>query len=267
MKTAYRGSGQGERVGVIPAAGFATRIGPLPCSKEIYPLGCREEVLDGDIRHDVACRGLLESMRAADVDRVYVIVRTGKWDIPAYLGSGASFGLKMAYLVTDQTPGAPFTVDLSYPFVKNTLILFGFPDIIFSPRDAFLQLLSRQRSSGGDLVLGLYTAHNRHKMDMVAVDDRGRVVELIIKPVSTSLSYTWIIAVWTGVFTSFMHDFLSRASAAVVTEKREMFVGNVIHAWMQEGFPVETVIFPNGNYLDIGTPEDLKRAARTKFKD
>jgi len=28
-----------EVVGIIPASGRATRIAPLPCSKELYPVG------------------------------------------------------------------------------------------------------------------------------------------------------------------------------------------------------------------------------------
>jgi glucose-1-phosphate thymidylyltransferase len=267
MKNVSRnGLAAGERFGVIPAAGYATRIGSLPCSKEIYPIGCWKDS-NGEIRHDTACRTLLESMCMADVDRVYVVVRKGKWDIPAYLGSGAGLGLHLAYLVTDRTPGAPFTVDQAFPFVKDATVLFGFPDIVFRPRDAFLQLLRRQQSSKGDIVLGLFTAHNSHKMDMVSVDDRGRVTELMIKPLSTALIHTWIIAVWTSVFTRFIHDYLSRCSMPSGGGKEELFLGDVIRAWMQEGFPVETVIFEGGKYFDIGTPDDLNRATIAKFED
>jgi glucose-1-phosphate thymidylyltransferase len=67
-------------VGLIPAAGQGTRIGLLPCSKEVYPIGydqCREG------RPNAVSHYLLEKMQSAGIKKVYIILREGKWDIPA----------------------------------------------------------------------------------------------------------------------------------------------------------------------------------------
>jgi glucose-1-phosphate thymidylyltransferase len=48
--------------------------------------------------------------------------------------------------------------------------------------------------------------------------------------------------------------------------KREMFVGDVIQAAIENGMQVDPVIFKDGNYVDIGTPEDLIRAVQTMGK-
>ncbi|WP_373498637.1 NDP-sugar synthase [Desulfococcus sp.] len=249
------------RIGLIPAAGAASRISPLPCSKEIYPMGFRCEPGQG-IKPKAACHALLESMAIAHAERVYMVLRSGKWDIPAYLGNGALYGLNLAYLVTDPTPGVAFTVDCAFPFVQNHVVLFGFPDIVFTPNDAFVRLLDRQQASGAGVVLGLYRAQRSHKMDMVEIDSAGRVREILIKPPATTLEHAWIIAVWTGVFTRFMHAYLSEASAPDRSENKELHIGAVIRAYMGEGFVVETVIFDNGQYVDIGTPEDLIAAVK-----
>jgi len=45
-------------------------------------------------------------------------------------------------------------------------------------------------------------------------------------------------------------------------ENRELFVGDVIQAAIHNDLRVETVPFPNGAYLDIGTPGDLVKAVR-----
>jgi len=42
-----------------------------------------------------------------------------------------------------------------------------------------------------------------------------------------------------------------------VPEQRELFVGNVIQAAIENNLNVEGVVFPHDSYLDIGTPEDL----------
>jgi len=254
-----------EIIGLVPAGGQANRIAPLPCSKELYPIGFRPVAEDGSLRPKAVCHYLLEKMRLAGATKAYIILRQGKWDIPAYLGDGAMLDMHLAYLMMNLPFGAPYTLDQAYPFIQDALIVFGFPDIIFQPEDAFVRLLARQAATKADVVLGLFPADQPQKMDMVDLDEDDRIRQIVIKPCHTHLHDTWIIAVWTPVFTRFMHEYL----VAVQTEynqdngssrRRELFVGDVIQAAIQTGLQIETVRFPNGDYLDIGTPEDLVKA-------
>ena len=208
-------------------------------------------------------------MRLAGVTKVYVVLREGKWDIPAYLGDGTMLDMHLAYLMMHLPFGAPYTLDQAYPFVQDTLVAFGFPDIVFQPDDAFVRLLARQTTTDADVVLGLFPAHQPHKMDMVELDGSdGRIRSIVIKPTQTHLHYTWIIAVWTPAFTHFMHEYLAAIQEARddadgdAPEQRELFVGDVIQAAIHDDLRVEAVFFPDGNYLDIGTPDDLVRAVR-----
>jgi glucose-1-phosphate thymidylyltransferase len=260
-----------EVVGLMPAGGQATRIAPLPCSKELYPVGFRSTGEDHNLRPKVVCHYLLERYRRAGATKTYIILRQGKWDIPTYLGDGDIVGMDLAYLMMGLPFGAPYTLDQAYPFVQEALIVFGFPDIIFRPEDAFIQLLDQQAKSKADIVLGLFLADQPHKMDMVALDDDGRVNQIVIKPAQTSLRYTWIIAVWTPTFTQFMHEYLLAAQTDSIqtgtthglSEQKELFVGDVIQAAIEAGLQVEKVFFPDGFYLDIGTPDNLIKAIRT----
>jgi glucose-1-phosphate thymidylyltransferase len=257
-----------EIVGLLPAAGQATRIAPLPCSKELYPIGLRHVEGERSPRPKVACHYLLEKMRLAGVTKVYIVLRKGKWDIPAYLGDGAMLDMHLAYLMMRLPFGAPYTLDQAYPFVHNALVVFGFPDIVFRPDDAFVQLLSHQATTHADVVLGLFPTDQSQRMDMVELDDDGRVRQIVIKPSQTNLRYTWIIAVWTPIFTRFMHRHLAavqdsdkRSDAVVsVPPQREWFVGDVIQAAVHGGLRVEAVPFPDGDCLDIGTPDNLVKA-------
>lgn len=251
-----------EIIGLIPAGGFGTRIAPLPCSKEIFPLGFQYSAKNKEIRPKVACHYLLEKMAKANANKAYVILRPEKWDIPLYLRNGKGIGINIAYLITDPNSGTPYTVDHAYHFIENALILFGFPDIIFGPNDAFVRLMDRYNACGADIVLGLYRAHQPQKMDMVRLNRAGRIVEIVIKPCSTDLEYTWITAVWTSRFTHFMHTYLSGFSINQVGKRKELYIGDVIQAGLKEGISVETVIFDNETYVDIGTPEDLIKAVK-----
>ncbi len=199
-------------------------------------------------------------MSIAGIERCYVILREGKWDIPERLLDGNVFGLNLAYLVIRRSHGTPYTLDFAWPFIQAAYIAMGFPDILFQPADAFSRMLSHQSASKADIVLGLFQAGTPSQMDMVETDVRGRVLNIVIKPESTSLVNTWILAVWSPVFSRYMHDYLARKD---ITEDtfRELYVGHVIQSAITDGLKVESVLFEGGRYLDIGTPEDLQRAA------
>ncbi len=252
-------------IALIPAAGQARRLGPLPCSKEVLAVGWHRQ--GGRLRPKVVSQYLLERLRAAGIERAYLILRPGKWDIPAFLGDGTAAGMALGYLMMGPPYGSPYTLDQAYPFVAGRRIALGFPDIVFEPADAYARLLAHQERSGADVVLGLFPAQSPEKMDMVETDRQGRVREIHIKPRATALRLTWIIAVWTAAFSRFMHahlaEILEAVRAGVYPDRdrpREPHVGDVLRAALGAGMVVEALRFEQGWCLDIGTPKDLDRA-------
>jgi glucose-1-phosphate thymidylyltransferase len=142
--------------------------------------------------------------------------------------------------------------------VQDSLVAFGFPDIVFQPEDAYEQLLARQAATNADVVIGLFPAVNPQQIDTVNLGQDGRIRQIDINPANTTLHYTWIIALWTPVFTQFIHAYLS----SVVSERPELSVGEVLQAAIDQKLHVNSVIFPKGTYLDIGTPDDLVKATQ-----
>lgn len=261
-----------EVVGLIPAGGEATRLAPLPLSKELFPIGFRRVNDQWGIRPKPVCLYLLESLRLAGIENAFVVLRRGKWDLPAYLGDGRAFGLNLAYLMLGLPYGVPYTLDQAYPFVRHSLVAVGFPDVIFQPADAFVKLLDRQAATGAEVVLGLFPTDQPQKADMVEVGDDGRVYRIEIKPEQTHLRYTWMIAVWTPTFTQFMHEYLKTSQAAASetgapppgAAERELYLGDIVQQAIAENLLVESVCFHHGACLDIGTPDDLVRAVYDK---
>ncbi|MGI9305094.1 MAG: sugar phosphate nucleotidyltransferase [Gammaproteobacteria bacterium] len=249
-------------IGIIPAAGQATRIAPLPCSKELYPVGFDQSKK----RPKAACEFLLGQMRAAGAARAFIVIRDGKWDIPAYFGDGARLDMELGYLMMNAPHGAPYTVDQAYAFVGEAHVVFGFPDILIQPDDAFVRLAARQREGGAEIVLGVFPAAAPDKVDMVDVADDGSVRNIVIKPKTTELSHCWLIALWTPVFGAFMHDHLALRLEQIEASGAEIFVGDVIQAAIEDGIKVDSVAFDE-RYIDIGTPDDLVSAVREQFGD
>lgn len=259
-----------EVVAVLPAAGRSRRLAPLPCSKEILPVGLGAiSGCDGK-GPKVVSHYLLECLQQAGVHKGYVVIRQGKWDIPAYWGDGGRLGMDLAYVVIEDSSGPPDTIDRAYPFVRDKIVAFGFPDIIFRPTDVFAKLLARIGRRSVDVVLGIFPAHDSKAMDMIDIDARGRVCALELKPRKTRLQYAWLCAVWTPVFTIFLHEFLRstkrKPSARFIKNCRidpqgDIPVGAVLQAALRARLKVEAVTFPAGRYIDIGTPEGLTKAS------
>ncbi len=246
-------------VGLIPCGGHATRISPLPCSKELLPVGLRR-IPDGSLRPKVVSHFLLEKMHHGGVRKVFFILRNGKWDIPQYYGDGSRIGMDVGYLMMGRPHGPPYTLDQAYPFICDSRVAFGFPDILFEPDDAYKRAFKRLSATRAAIVLGLYPAHKKWKWHAVATDRKGRVKEVRMNRSSTKPGLGWVFAVWTSKFTKFLHENLAARNRGdgLATE---LTVGEVIQAAIDAGLPVQSVIFPNRNYLDIGTPENLQRIA------
>ena len=252
-------------IGLIPAGGNASRISPLPCSKELYPIGFRSDN-DNELKPKVVSHNLLEKMRLADITKAFIILRKGKWDIPAYFGDGKMLDMNLAYLMMDLPFGVPYTLDQAYPFIQDDTVALGFPDILFDPDDAYRSLILKKAETNADIVLGLFPAGNPHKTDMVEMNDKGQILGLHIKPEQTQLTYTWQIAIWTPVFSRYMHDYVSNIKENTnVNHQKELFVGDVIQAAILDDMRVDSVLFKDGSCLDIGTPEDLLKAVTENY--
>jgi glucose-1-phosphate thymidylyltransferase len=254
------GAADRDVVGLIPAGGHASRISPLPCSKELYPVGLPTP--EGPSAPRVAAQYLIDKMREASIRRVFIVLRQGKWDIPAYFGDGSASGLHIGYLMLGAPFGVPFTLNQASPFVQDATVAFGFPDILFDSVNPFSVLLRRQSESGADVTLGLLPAtHARSREDRVQLDGGGTVARIFLNPPESSLEYSWAIAVWKPSFTRFLREYVeTRLSTG--GQGTELSVGHSFQTGLEAGLQVDGVIVGNAPYVDIGTPAGLQKAIR-----
>ena len=258
--------------GIIPAGGRASRISPLPCSKEIIPMGFRK-MPDGSKKPKVVSHYLLEKYKKGGADRTFFILKPGKWDIPAYYLDGKAVNMPLAYLTMDLPYGVPYTIDQAYSFVKEDLIMLGFPDILFKEKKAFQQKKEALKEYKADIILGLFPVTGQkqaQKCDMVSWDKSTKSInQIIIKPNETKLDKCWLTALWKPAFTDFMHQFLKEdlTMRKLNPNLPELFMGHVIQAAMQSNLVVRGIYFENENYIDIGTPDDFAKAQNGYLTD
>jgi len=244
-----------EIIGIIPAGGTASRMGKLPCSKEVFPIVTKE----GKIV--TASSNLLRYFSLAGISKTFFILRKGKWDIPEYYGDGSDFGVHISYLMMNLPFGTPFTINQAYSFLKNEIVALGFPDILFEPEDAFIHLKSKLISGDAEIALGIVPAIHNKQSDMIEFDENGNIRNLIIKQNRSDLLYGWFIALWRPQFSKFMNEFLTGLLRNNSDGKikiadgsyREIYVGDVIQEAINKGMKTDYVLFRDGYYVDIGT--------------
>lgn len=251
-----------ECVGIVPCGGKATRLGHLPCSKELLPINFNTK--NAKII-SVVSEYLLHYYTVANIQQIFMIISPGKWDIPAYYGTGSKFSAKLGYLIVDIPFGVPFTINQAYPFVKNSLVALGFPDIIMEPNHVFKKLIDLAKNTEADIILGLFPVTKPNKWDMIEFDTKQNIKSIVIKENRTDLSYGWSVAVWKPAFTEFLNHYLTQilkenTEGKIQTSNglRELYIGDVIQAAKMNGLKLSYEIFEQGHCIDIGTPEDLQ---------
>jgi glucose-1-phosphate thymidylyltransferase len=220
-------------VGVIPAAGYATRLQPLEGSKEVYRVGGRP-LMDY----------VVERMRAAPCDELRVVTRPDKHDVIEHC----------AEIRADVVEAVPATLAESIALGLDGLeghdvALIGLPDTIWEPADGFVQLLAALDDET-EAVLGLFTSPEPERSDVVSLDPSGRITAVRVKPEEPGSDLIWGCAA-------------ARAGALAGVEHRA-WPGEHFHDLALEGRVCGVNL--GSEYLDVGTEEALRRA-ETRFAE
>jgi len=247
----------GGIVGLIPAAGVARRLGGLPQSKEILPVIFGSTQADNSAVTKPVCTHLLEGLSTAGVNKVFIVLRAGKWDVPATLAENPVPGVDLSYIVIEDSAGVPWTLDRAYSFVRGSDVVMGFPDILIRPRSFYRRLVDELRAGRSDVVLGVLPTTNPSKVDVVQISDHGKVHSIRPKPDDLTVAKAWIAAAWRPSFSDYLHDYLVNSPIGSSTQG-EMQIGDILAASLTE-LDVRAVEFDNGHFIDIGTPEDMAR--------
>lgn len=243
-------------IGLIPAAGRATRMGDLPFSKELLPLANKSDLpRDPESEPAVAIDFALETLSEAGVGETCIVIAPGKWDIPTHAGDGSRSGQAIAYVLADASPSVPASLDKAWPLTRQRQVVLLFPDIVFAPRQALKSIVTESHESDADLILALVPASSGEKIDIVAVADDGLVQKVTPKPGKEHSGWTWVAATWNHNFSELLHNMLQTENIVV---QRELYVGDVINTAIDTGLCVRALSFPDGQSFDLGTPDELQ---------
>jgi glucose-1-phosphate thymidylyltransferase len=241
----------GEFVGIIPAAGIASRLKPSRYAKELLPVAY---LVDDHASATMPVPVITLSLRAlktACVRRCVVAISDRKPELMRFVGDGSEFGLQVAYVQQTLPSGLSRAVELASSWVRDCYTCLLLPDTIIYPATAMSTLCEVMRENRADVVLGVFPTDTPQQLGPVRFSSNGRVQEVFDKPESTNIYNTWAMAVWSPAFGELLHDCLQKSE--------NQPLGVIFNEAVKLGMDVRASWFPDGSFVDIGTVKGLSK--------
>jgi glucose-1-phosphate thymidylyltransferase len=267
-------------VGLIPAAGRATRLAPFRYPKELLPIGY-ELTPQGGARPRAVAEYGVEAIKAAGIDHLFFVVAPWKLDVVTYFGDGGQFGVSVGYLYQEEARGLPHAVDIAYPWIGGRHVALVLPDTIVTPADALARLRTRYLDTGADLALAVFPTEQSWRLGPVVLSG-GKVERVLDKPRGPAPANTWGAAIWGERFAGLLHEGLApvdpaqagtaqagtaqagtaqagTAQAGTAQAGTEPVLGMFFDLAVRRGLKAVAVEFPGGSFEDAGTSEGIVR--------
>jgi dTDP-glucose pyrophosphorylase len=231
--------------GIIPAAGKGSRIQPLAFSKELLPVGSRNE--QGTERPLAVSEYLVERMIAGGASKICFVVSPGKTDILEYYGSKV-YSANVCYTVQTQPNGLCDALFRALPFIEpSEEVLFGLPDTVWFPEDGFAYL------PDGVLSFLLFPVQRPEFFDAVVTDDSGVVTEIQVKQPNPRSHWVW------GAFKMPGATFSELFQLWCERDRADEYLGTLVNAWLARGNRAYGV-HAGEQYVDVGTVHGYREA-------
>jgi dTDP-glucose pyrophosphorylase len=233
-------------LGIIPAAGAASRLQPLAFSKEMLPVG---SVLDehGVERPKAVSEFLVERMINAGADRLCFVLSPEKTDIiPYYARHWAA--RRFCYVVQERPSGLCDALFRALHVMREDEdVLIGLPDTVWFPVDGFSQL------PPGELSFLLFSVDDARRFDAVLTEPDRRIREVRVKAEQPGTNWVWGAFRMPALTFRTLHALWSEAT------RGDEYVGTLVNAYLQRGG--RAVGVPAGErYYDVGTVDGYRAA-------
>lgn len=231
--------------GIIPAAGVGSRIQPLAFSKELLPVGSRDD--GGTERPRAVSEYLVERLILAGADRICFVISPGKSDILEYY-SGRVHSAEVCYAVQPRAAGLCDALFRALPMIHpSDTVAIGLPDTVWFPEDGLCALPEDKLS------FLMFPVDHPERFDAVVTDENGRVLEIEVKKQDAHSYWIWGAFKMPGAVFHELHALWLRR------DPPDEYVGTLVNAWLQQGG--EAVGVRAGTaYVDVGTLNGYREA-------
>ncbi len=235
----------GNMKGLIPAAGMGTRLKPLTLAipKELLMIG--EKAV---IEH------VIDAMKLAGITEITIVVGWKKHAILDYLGSGSRLDVNINYVVQDEQNGLAKAVATGERILDNDDFAVILGDNFFYPKTFLKDLISFHHEHNADATLGVTEVDDVTRHGIIKAKG-NKVIDLIEKPkVDIAPSNLGLMGVY--IFKSSIFDMIRKTKPGYNNEYQ---LTDSIKLLVMNG---GNVFFDkiNGEHIDVGTLQDLKKA-------
>lgn len=231
---------------VVLAAGEGTRLRPLTLTrpKHLIPIASKPF-----LEH------LLDSVKAAEISEVLVVVYYMADRIQQRFGDGSRLGMRMEYAFQEGVRGTADAASVAEPYVQGDFLLI-YGDLLVAP-DVIKRVLSFHKREKPVATMAVTPVEHPERYGVVKLDG-SQLIEIVEKPrpgkAPTNLVNAGIYVLSTETF--------ERIKQTGRSVRGEWEITDSLTLLAQEGRRVLAVQIPSEQWLDVGRPWDLLEANR-----
>lgn len=239
-------------IGVVPAAGSGTRMMPFTRAnpKELFPIG-RKAVIDH----------VIESLKSADINKVFIIVGSHKGAIIDHVGSGGKENkISIGYVFQEERLGLAHAIYQVKSWVDSDFLVHAGDSFIHPKEELKNAVKLHEKEKPFATILVTEMADPTHH-GIVKVDENCFITAAIEKPTleeaklfKSGDKYLAITAIY--IFNKGIFDYIERTPKGV---KDEYQITDSIKLALKDGKKVLAYKI-TGKYLDIGNWESAEEA-------
>jgi dTDP-glucose pyrophosphorylase len=219
-------------IGIIPAAGKGTRFFSTGWSKELAPI-----VINDDTGWMPVSDFIVERMMLAGVEDIRFLISADKTDIQEYYNDQT-----FSFVVRETNREWPKFIALMKGISPDDIILMGFPDTIWYPKNGFTDAIQMLKKKDFDIVVGAFPIEHPEHFGRIELEG-DKVVRILDKSTTkvTGPALVWGFVVFKG-----------------------KAIPDLMPLFYQSKDPkgkMGVVKFKNGAYLDTGTIPDYVTAS------
>jgi glucose-1-phosphate thymidylyltransferase len=243
--------------GLILAGGAGTRLRPIThtSAKQLVPIANKPIIHYG-----------IESMAAAGIKNIGIVVSAGNDEIADALGDGSRFGVSLTYIPQDDPLGLAHCVLIARDFLGGEDFVMFLGDNMLEQDlqqfvDRFLGDRERQPELGdgddGECVAQILLTHvdDPTQFGVVELDKRGEIVRLVEKPKAPPSDLA-LVGVY--LFDPTIHD---AVRAIAPSARGELEITDAIQWLLDQGHRVRHEIL-DGWWIDTGKKDPLLHCNR-----